>query len=186
MTSKFFKIQHRLTRHNEAFIRDSDQLDDHNIDTPTFDLQDVPTAYEETKAQMLEWHCRLGHLPFNKIQELAKRGDLPSKFAKCPPPMCGACLYAKKTHKPLRGRHSGNRPNGVANTRVSGTNEWIPHEATLHHCHGCSSTILATCHLPTSKRAHHRQDTRGQGSIRVACRHVRHHDQALPNRQRNF
>jgi Reverse transcriptase (RNA-dependent DNA polymerase)/GAG-pre-integrase domain len=99
---------------DEAFIRDSDQRDGHNIDPPTFDLQDAPTAYEETKAQMLEWHCRLGHLPFNKIQELAKRGDLPSKFAKCSPPICGACLYAKKTRKPWRGR-----PTSGIHTRVA-------------------------------------------------------------------
>jgi GAG-pre-integrase domain len=99
---------------DEAFIRDSDQTVDHNIDPPTFDLQDAPTAYEETKAQMLEWHCRLGHLPFNKIQELAKRGDLPSKFAKCPAPMCGACLYAKKTRRPWR-----DRPTSEVHTRVA-------------------------------------------------------------------
>jgi GAG-pre-integrase domain len=80
---------------DEAFIRDSDTAVDHNIEPPTYDLQDAPTAYEETKAQMLEWHCRLGHLPFSKIRELAKRGDLPSKFAKCALPICGACLYAK-------------------------------------------------------------------------------------------
>jgi hypothetical protein len=99
---------------DEAFIRDADRADDHTIDPPTFDLHDGPTAYEETKAQMLEWHCRLGHLPFNKIQEMAKRGDLPSKFAKCPAPMCGACLYAKKTRKAWRGR-----PTSQTHTRVA-------------------------------------------------------------------
>jgi Reverse transcriptase (RNA-dependent DNA polymerase)/GAG-pre-integrase domain len=99
---------------DEAFIRDSDTTVDHNIEPPTYDLQDAPTAYESTKAQMLEWHCRLGHLPFNKIQELAKRGDLPSKFAKCAIPMCGACLYAKKTRRPWRGR-----PTSSISTRVA-------------------------------------------------------------------
>jgi Reverse transcriptase (RNA-dependent DNA polymerase)/GAG-pre-integrase domain len=107
-----------LRRHpdlpDEVFLRDSEQPIDHEIDTPLFDLQDAPTAYEETKAQMLEWHCRLGHLPFNKIQELAKRGDLPSKFAKCPAPVCGACLYAKKTRRPWRGR-----PTSSIHTRVA-------------------------------------------------------------------
>jgi Reverse transcriptase (RNA-dependent DNA polymerase) len=99
---------------DEAFVRESDQPVDHTIDPPTFDLQDAPTVYEETKAQMLEWHCRLGHLPFNKIQELAKRGDLPSKFAKCPVPMCGVCMYAKKTRRPWRGR-----PTSEVHTRVA-------------------------------------------------------------------
>jgi GAG-pre-integrase domain len=97
-----------LRRHpdlpDEVFIRSTEQQVDHDIDPPTFDLPDASTAYDETKAQMLEWHCRLGHLPFNKIQELAKRGDLPSKFAKCAIPVCGACLYAKTTRRPWRGR----------------------------------------------------------------------------------
>jgi GAG-pre-integrase domain len=99
---------------DEAFIRNPDQPVDHNIDPPHFDLQDAPTAYEETKAQMLEWHCRLGHLPFNKIQEMAKRGDLPSKFAKCPAPICGACLYAKATRRAWRGRPTSSIPTRVA------------------------------------------------------------------------
>jgi hypothetical protein len=51
----------------------------------------IPIEDEEIQAQtpqamMLAWHYRLGHIPFGKIKQLAKRGDLPSKLATCDVP----------------------------------------------------------------------------------------------------
>jgi hypothetical protein len=45
---------------------------------------------------------------------MAKRVDLPSKFAKFPAPLYGACMYAKKTRKAWRGR-----PTTQTRTRVA-------------------------------------------------------------------
>ena len=36
------------------------------------------------------------------LQEMAKQGALPSKYANCPIPTCSACLYGKASKKPTR------------------------------------------------------------------------------------
>ena len=66
--------------------------------------EDVEVQATTPQAKLLAWHYRLGHLPFGKIQQLAKRGDLPAAIATCPIPKCAACLYGKATRRPWRTR----------------------------------------------------------------------------------
>ena len=54
--------------------------------------------------ELLNLHYQLGHTPFAKIQEMAKRGYLPRRLSKCRIPRCTACLYAKATRRPWRGK----------------------------------------------------------------------------------
>jgi len=53
-------------------------------------------------AQLLRYHHKYAHLPFRKLQEMAKQGIIPKQFAKCPVPVCTACMYAKATKKQWR------------------------------------------------------------------------------------
>ena len=55
---------------------------------------------------MLKLHYKLGHLPMQKIREMAQQGQLPRQYAKCEIPVCSACLYAKQTRRPWRGKPS--------------------------------------------------------------------------------
>ncbi|KAL7575399.1 hypothetical protein ACA910_007307 [Epithemia clementina (nom. ined.)] len=69
----------------------------------------IPPESEPTtlssKDQLLRWHYRLGHLPFSRLQHMAKAGTLPSALAKCPKPFCAACQYGKLTRRPWQ--HKG-------------------------------------------------------------------------------
>ena len=52
--------------------------------------------------ELLRWHYKLGHAPFTRLQQMAKRGDLPKRLAAVIPPFCAACKYGKQTKRPWR------------------------------------------------------------------------------------
>lgn len=63
--------------------------------------------------EMLHWHQRLAHAPFEALLRMAKQGILPSRLAKCPVPTCAACMIGKATKRPWRNKI---RPRSVAET----------------------------------------------------------------------
>ena len=52
--------------------------------------------------ELLRWHYRLGHLPFDQIKQLADKGQLPKCLLSCHTPFCAACQYGKLTKRPWR------------------------------------------------------------------------------------
>ena len=52
--------------------------------------------------ELLRWHYRLGHLPFDRVKQLAHAGQLPKRLLNCPTPLCAACQYSKMTKRPWR------------------------------------------------------------------------------------
>ena len=52
--------------------------------------------------ELLRWHYRLGHLPFNHIKQLSSKGQLPKCLLTCHTPFCAACQYGKMTKRPSR------------------------------------------------------------------------------------
>lgn len=74
------------------------------IDGPTLPTanKDQPTtqstldvSHKDPSAKLLKYHCQFGHIPFRQLQAMAAQGVIPSKLAKCPIPVCAACLYGK-------------------------------------------------------------------------------------------
>jgi hypothetical protein len=59
---------------------------------------------ENPVASLLRYHYNFGHISFAKLQEMAKRGILPTNLATCHVPICSACQYAKATKRPWRGK----------------------------------------------------------------------------------
>jgi hypothetical protein len=55
-------------------------------------------------SQLLALHHQYGHIPMRKLQEMAKQGILPRRLAKCDIPTCSACLFARATKRPWRGK----------------------------------------------------------------------------------
>ena len=51
---------------------------------------------------MLQWHYRLGHLPFDRVKQLAQTGQLPKRLLTSKKPFCPACQYGKMTKRPWR------------------------------------------------------------------------------------
>ena len=52
--------------------------------------------------ELLRWRYRLGHLPFDRIQQLASTGQLPKHLLACKKPFCSTCQYGKMTKRPWR------------------------------------------------------------------------------------
>jgi hypothetical protein len=52
--------------------------------------EDEEVQLKTTQADFLAWHYRLGHISFEKIRQMAARGDLPAAFRDCRVPKCAA------------------------------------------------------------------------------------------------
>ena len=73
------------------------------------DQLELGTEAGDPQAELMRWHYRLGHLPFNDLKELAENGEIPKKLAKVNPPKCAGCLFGAMTKVPWRtkGKESG-------------------------------------------------------------------------------
>jgi hypothetical protein len=54
----------------------------------------------------MQWHYRLGHLPFSRLKQLAINGKIPKKLAKVAPPKCAGCLFGAMTKIPWRSKET--------------------------------------------------------------------------------
>ncbi|KAL7483433.1 hypothetical protein ACHAW6_009085 [Cyclotella cf. meneghiniana] len=48
-------------------------------------------------AELARWHFRLGHLAYDKLKKLSKRGEIPKKLKDLIPSMCTGCLFGTMT-----------------------------------------------------------------------------------------
>ena len=67
------------------------------------DAKTLPTGTSD-KALLLHYHQRFGHIPFPRLRAMAANGVIPKRLAKCNTPACSACMFAKATRKPWRGK----------------------------------------------------------------------------------
>ena len=88
-------------------------MDEIMAETPKTSLVDmgpvthvIPDDQEPTSLdphdELLHWHYRLGHLPFDRIKQLVSAGQLPKCLLSCKKPFCSACQYGKMTKRPRR------------------------------------------------------------------------------------
>ena len=78
--------------------------------TSIVDMGPVPHVIPDDKEptsldphdELLRWHYRLGHLPFDRIRQLASQGQLPKRILSSKKPFCTACQYGKMTKRPWR------------------------------------------------------------------------------------
>jgi hypothetical protein len=54
----------------------------------------------------MQWHYRLGHLPFSRLKQLAINGKIPKKLTKVAPLKCTGCLFGAMTKIPWRGKET--------------------------------------------------------------------------------
>ena len=73
---------------------------------PLDEDEDAPLAAADDQAELMRWHYRLGHLPFPKLKQLARNGEIPKKLAKLTAPKCAGCLFGAMTKLPWRGKES--------------------------------------------------------------------------------
>ena len=74
----------------------------------------IPDDQEPTSLdphdELLRWYYRLGHVPFDRIRQLASQGQLPKHILSCKKPFCAACQYGKMTMEG-QGREQGKHQN---------------------------------------------------------------------------
>ena len=56
----------------------------------------------ESQDELLQWHYRLGCLPFTRMKEFMNKGTLPRRLLKVDTPFYAACQYGKMTQRPWR------------------------------------------------------------------------------------
>jgi GAG-pre-integrase domain len=71
--------------------------------------EDEEVQMKTTQADFLAWHYRLGHLSFEKIRQMAVRGDLPAALRDCRVPKCAACMFGKARKRAWRSKAPVNK-----------------------------------------------------------------------------
>ena len=63
-----------------------------------------PPDNSELVKEFMAWHCRLGHIPIDRMLDLCKRGYLPRRFLalKNHNITCPSCIFGKSKRKPWR------------------------------------------------------------------------------------
>ena len=64
---------------------------------PLVEDDEFSPMIEDPTRELLLWHYRLGHLPFARLQAMARAGDLPRRLTTCSVPECAACRLGKAT-----------------------------------------------------------------------------------------
>ena len=71
-------------------------------------------------SQLLHIHCKYGHIPFARLQTMAKQGILPKYLATTPTPACAACLFGKATKRRWRHNAPSNKRPSLLHTKSPG------------------------------------------------------------------
>ena len=65
---------------------------------------EVQQKLENRSAHLLSLHHKYGHIPFQRLKEMAKQGIIDRHHIHTPIPACAACLYGKATKRAWRHR----------------------------------------------------------------------------------
>ena len=71
------------------------------------DEQPTPLLAQD---ELIQWHHRLGHLPYNCIRSMSQKGILPKRLLECTKPFCATCQYSKLMRKPWRSKGAPTTP----------------------------------------------------------------------------
>ena len=93
-----------------------------SLDEATLLEPDELDELENPEDTLLQYHYRLGHVPFDKLKRMSNEGRLPPKLQQCRTPKCAACLYGKATKRSWRTRA---KPNRIAPRTVEGPGDCV-------------------------------------------------------------
>ena len=72
---------------------------------------------DNVSSEFLRYHHKFNRISPKRIQLMAKQGILPRRLAKCPIPVCTACLYGKATKRKWRDKNADNESEAYVPTR---------------------------------------------------------------------
>jgi hypothetical protein len=90
------------------FNLDGPETDEERDAAPKVVPDEEDRISETPSSELLRAHYDFGHIPFVKLQAMAKQGILPPRLSKCNIPVCSACQYAKATKKQWRSKMAKN------------------------------------------------------------------------------
>ena len=67
-------------------------------------LNDEQLTTLSAQDELIRWHHRLGHLPYDRIRSMSQKGILPKWLLICTKPFCTACQYGKLMWKPWQSK----------------------------------------------------------------------------------
>jgi hypothetical protein len=94
------KNRQQTNKHKQPKVHQFDL--DHDDPATNLPSHDDATSPLDARAELMRWHCRLGHLPFANIRLMAEKGEIPKRLANCRIPKCQSCLYGRATKRPWR------------------------------------------------------------------------------------
>ena len=108
----------------EDFIAMEPKQTSFSLDGPTQSTR-APVVVENEEevqlsnvsAEFLRYHHKFNHCSPRKMQMLARTGVIPRRLAKCPVPVCSACLFGKATRRPWRTKTSNAPLDGQTPTK---------------------------------------------------------------------
>ena len=140
------------------------------------------------QAELLAWHYRLGHLPFDRIKRLAERGDLPARLAKCKAPKCGVSIRATYTESMEEQATSERRwqaPQGhisrsgridrsddISDSRDDCPDERMDHPKAVHHRYGIRGSFQRNVLCTPTAIDYSNRDSASKKSIRAIRQRV--------------
>lgn len=75
------------------------------------EAEEGPPPDSSYEALLLYFHQIFGHISFQRLRAMAANGIIPKRLATCKTPACSACMFAKATRKPWRGKpRMGHQP----------------------------------------------------------------------------
>jgi hypothetical protein len=81
------------------------------------EMKQLSKQLSNPTAELLRYHHTFGHVSFLKLKEMAKMGTIPKRLAKCPVPVCLACLYANSIRRKWCSRTPNNKDEARKPTR---------------------------------------------------------------------
>jgi GAG-pre-integrase domain len=97
------------SQREQPLVSDYDLNGPKDSASPTVIEDEEDRSPQDTSADFLHWHHRLGHISPKKIRLMAKEGILPRKLADCKVPRCTSCLFGKATRRPWRSKTPNNQ-----------------------------------------------------------------------------
>ena len=67
-------------------------------------LNDEQLTTLSTEDELIQWHHRLGHLPYDRIRSMSQKGILRKWLLECTKPFCAASQYGKLMKKPWQSK----------------------------------------------------------------------------------
>lgn len=172
-------MAHDTQRYNK-YSQMFDQKHNKKILCHHTETKDNNNKLKHDKQFLLTLHLRYNHIPFKRIQHMAKLGYIPKRLATIPLPICKACLYDRSTkrkwqHKTPTQGHKWIRPATTPGEVISTDQLISPTPGLISQMTGTPTNKRYTCatvyvdHHSDYTHLHLKQSTNAEETTKGKC-----------------